>query len=184
MEVCIKIENEHFVYKGKWLKIVESEYLNKLKERSKWYYATRDGQKAVLIIGKYKEQLVIIKQFRVPFKTYVYEFPAGLVDDGETIEETALREFKEETGYFCEISNAPSPFLSTSSGLTDEVLSMVFVDVKEGEFSPEHGDSEDINLVLLPLDKHSITKFLKEIKQSGGIIDSKLYLYLYLKVYD
>ena len=33
----------------------------------------------------------------------VIEFPAGLVDPNETLEESALRELKEETGYLGEV---------------------------------------------------------------------------------
>jgi len=39
------------------------------------------------------------KQFRPPVGKVVIEIPAGLVDAGESGDETAVRELKEETGY-------------------------------------------------------------------------------------
>jgi 8-oxo-dGTP pyrophosphatase MutT (NUDIX family) len=39
------------------------------------------------------------KQFRPPIDAVTIEVPAGLMDEGETAEECALRELKEETGY-------------------------------------------------------------------------------------
>ena len=39
------------------------------------------------------------KQFRPPIDKLVIEVPAGLVDEGETVEESAVRELREETGY-------------------------------------------------------------------------------------
>ena len=39
------------------------------------------------------------KQFRPPVNKVVIEVPAGLVDEGESPEESAIRELREETGY-------------------------------------------------------------------------------------
>ena len=44
------------------------------------------------------------KQFRPPLDRIVIEVPAGLVDAGETAEEAAVRELKEETGYVGTVS--------------------------------------------------------------------------------
>ena len=42
---------------------------------------------------------LVISQFRPPLNTWSIEFPAGLIDEGETPEEAARRELAEETGY-------------------------------------------------------------------------------------
>ena len=44
------------------------------------------------------------KQFRPPVGKVCIEFPAGLIDEGETPEMAAVRELKEETGYVGEVS--------------------------------------------------------------------------------
>lgn len=44
-------------------------------------------------------RIVLQKQWRAPADAVVIEIPAGLMDPGETPEECALRELKEETGY-------------------------------------------------------------------------------------
>lgn len=43
--------------------------------------------------------LLLQKQYRPPLDKVCIEIPAGLVDAGETAEQAAVRELKEETGY-------------------------------------------------------------------------------------
>lgn len=44
-------------------------------------------------------ELLLQKQYRPPIDKVVIEVPAGLIDAGETVEECAVRELREETGY-------------------------------------------------------------------------------------
>lgn len=44
-------------------------------------------------------EIILQKQYRPPIDKVVIEVPAGLVDAGETAEQAAVRELKEETGY-------------------------------------------------------------------------------------
>ncbi|WP_307721315.1 NUDIX domain-containing protein, partial [Clostridioides difficile] len=39
---------------------------------------------------------MLIRQFRVPINGYIYELPAGLVDEGESIDISVERELREE----------------------------------------------------------------------------------------
>lgn len=44
-------------------------------------------------------ELLLQKQYRPPIDKVIIEVPAGLIDEGETPEECAVRELREETGY-------------------------------------------------------------------------------------
>ena len=43
---------------------------------------------------------MIIVQYRPPVEAFCVEFPAGLIDEGESPEQAAVRELREGTGYF------------------------------------------------------------------------------------
>lgn len=59
-----------------------------------------DAVHVIAIRGKSTGREVLLeKQFRPPAGKVCIEFPAGLIDEGETPEECALRELREETGY-------------------------------------------------------------------------------------
>jgi ADP-ribose pyrophosphatase len=56
-------------------------------------------------------EIVLQKQYRPPLDKIVIELPAGLIDAGETAEQAAIRELKEETGYVAEaIETSPIMF--------------------------------------------------------------------------
>lgn len=94
--------------------------------------------------------LVLLRQFRYPVGDYIYELPAGLTDANETIEVTAIREMKEETGL--KFIPAPSdlpfnrPFFS-SPGMTDETCAIVMgscVGIPSNEFQEQGEDAKII----------------------------------------
>ncbi len=72
-----------------------------------------------------KTHVVLIKEYRVAAGRYLYALPAGLIDKGETIEQAAIREFKEETGLTLEIAKVAKERY-TSVGLTNEKINLVY----------------------------------------------------------
>ena len=46
-----------------------------------------------------KKRILLVRQYRLPAEDYMWELPAGKVDDGEKPMQAAKRELTEETGY-------------------------------------------------------------------------------------
>jgi ADP-ribose pyrophosphatase len=66
-------------------------------------------------------EVVLIKQFRAPFNDFIIEAPAGVVDSGESPEDTARRELVEEIGYYPRRLHKLGSFMP-SPGYSTEIL--------------------------------------------------------------
>lgn len=116
----------------------------------------------VVIYSLYQDKVVLVRQYRYPIGAFVYEFPAGLVEPGENMEQAAIRETYEETG----LTLTPIPCGSygrpffTTVGMTDESCGTVFGRCS-GEPSSCHEElTEEIQVVLA--DKEECRRILRE----------------------
>ena len=169
-------------YSGKWLNFEKITYKDSKEQIRSWENVKRTpdrGAAVIIALLRPSDKLVLIRQFRPPVDNYVIEFPAGLIDEGEDSKSSAIRELKEETGYKGKIINVSTPVYS-SPGLTDETVSIVFVDIDENDpenINPEslNEATEDIQVYLVA--KSKIKDFLGERENAGDRVDAKLCTY-------
>jgi ADP-ribose pyrophosphatase len=105
----------------------------------------------VVIVAQHREnaRLVVVREFRVPLGGYQYGFPAGLLDSGETLESACCRELFEETGLTVDRMIKSSPPVYSTSGMTDEAVSMVYVQCSGEISNAGNSSSEDIHPFLV-----------------------------------
>lgn len=124
---------------------------------------TPDGVSVYALYGPEYSRVVLVRQFRYPVAAYVYEFPSGIVDSGETYREAAVREMKEETGLLLEPIQA-DPLFETprfqTIGMTDESCATVYGYASGDPTSALEEDAEDIEVVLA--DRREVRRILQE----------------------
>ena len=171
------------------LNLFSVNYTDRVNCDKQWIFASRskeanpleqedENPDAVVIVPFHKtnEKLVVIKEFRVALGGYQYGFPAGLVDKGETIEQAGKRELFEETGLTVLQFNKVSPPIYSSSGMTDESVSMVYVDCAGNPSSGGNTDSEDIQTMFVSPEEASAIC-------NNGVLKVDVKTWLVLSVY-
>lgn len=170
----MKNTEERILYKGKWISLKETIYTAKNGEEVRWESIERTNtSKTVVIIAKLVPSLqyVFIKQYRPAINNYILGFPAGLIED-ENLEEEALRELKEETGYIGKIKSI-SPALYSNAALVSDTVRLVNIEIdenlEENKNPVQHLESEEeIEVLLIP--KNNVKNFLIEEQKNGTAV--------------
>ena len=121
-----------------------------------------DGVILYGVYGAAKDRVVLIRQYRYPLGDYVYEFPAGLVEEGEEMAAAGIREMYEETGLTFTPVDADCysrPFFTTI-GMTDESCGTVFGYCSGTPTSIHEEASEEIQVILA--DREEAKRILRE----------------------
>jgi ADP-ribose pyrophosphatase len=158
----MKIQSIQKITLGPHLNLFEISYQDADDQQRFWRIASRQDEPkcatgrfdipdAVVIVPYHVDQhkLVIIKEFRIPLGHYQYGFPAGLLEQGETIEQATMRELYEETGVTVTRIIRISPPIYSSSGLTDESISIVYVECQGEPSRQANTSSEEIYTLLV-----------------------------------
>ena len=162
----------------KWLNLYDVEYTAKDGSPHRWMMCSRKDEPiadaatpdavyiAAILPAPEGNRLVMTKEFRMAIDDGEYGFPAGLIDEGESIESTVRRELKEETGLDVVTIHHVSPPVYSSAGMSDESCCMVLV-TAAGEPSTHLNETHEQIEVLL-YDVEDITALLQSNKKIAG----------------
>jgi ADP-ribose pyrophosphatase len=110
-------------------------------------------------------RVVLIRQYRYAADGYVYEIPAGRLDEGESPLACAQRELEEETGYQA-AQMKPLVTIYTTPGFTDERIHLFMaLSLTSGRERRER--DEFLTLSVFPLSQ------VMSMIESGEICDAK-----------
>jgi len=151
----------------------------RLRKRGKWEYASRTrGIRAVVILAEYEGKVILIDQPRAALDARCVELPAGLVGDEDpnaTVEDTAVKELEEETGFTAEWIERLGDF-HASPGMLSESFTLVRAHGlrRIGEGGGDHDEDIAVHLVA----RADIPNFIEQKRAEGFAIDVKLLIFL------
>jgi len=154
-------------------------YISALKQ-GRWEYVSRTGSTdAVVILAEHDGKVILIEQYRVPVGARCLELPAGLVGDEDehaTVEDTAVKELEEETGFTCERVERLGEFHS-SPGMVAECFTLVRAHGLRRIGEGGGNEHEDITVHLVA--REDIPAFIQSRRDAGTAVDVKLLLFLH-----
>lgn len=163
MQFREKTKKQEYIYKGKILSLRKDEVTLPDGKSAVREVVEHSGGSTVLCEKDGK--ILLVKQFRYPYKEITLELPAGKLNEGETLEQTAIRELEEEGGIVAGRVKKLFDVYPTPA-YTNEIIRIYQAeDIKEGAVNLD----EDEFLSAVWVDK----KELKRMIDSGEIKDAK-----------
>lgn len=170
----MKLVRMQKVRDGRYLKNYNLTYLNKTGAEKEYEIVSRRelegpndlGSKSsgVSIVIIKDDKLLMLKEFRMGVNQVIFNLVAGMLEDGETIEECIIREVYEETGLHVKKIKDILPPAFAAVAISDMVTNLVFVEA-EGELADHSSDNEQIEADFY--DREEIKQLLNTEKFSS-----------------
>jgi ADP-ribose pyrophosphatase len=131
---------------------------------------------AVMMPVDEKGRILLVRQYRLSARQFLWELPAGTVDPGEKPLQTARRELVEETGYRAKKWTKMAEFYPSPGFLTEKMTIYLATGLTAGE--PKPMDDERIAtrwFTAKDLDEMIRTGKIKDAKTNVGFLRWKRY---------
>ena len=147
---------------GKYLKNYELTYINKAGKEKKYEIVSRKNLQTIEDIGREpsgvsviatcKDKMLLLHEFRMGVNKTVYNLCAGMIEEGESIEECIARELYEETGLKVKKIKAILPPSYAAVAISDTKTYIAFVEA-QGVMEDHTSDNEEITAAFYSKDE-------------------------------
>jgi ADP-ribose pyrophosphatase len=126
------------------------------------------GGSAVMLAADDRKRVLLVRQYRLPARQFMWELPAGRLDPGETPLKAAKRELQEETGYRAKTWKKLVSFYPSPGFLAERMTIFLATGLTAGQ--AHNMEDERIEVRWFP------RKEIEEMIRGGRIIDGKTIL--------
>jgi len=179
-----RIDRSELLCSGKFLAYKKIYYTDAKGVARHWEAVDRTGSTgeahAVFIVAKIvpDNEIILVRQFRPPAGKLMVEFPAGLIDPGESAETTAIRELYEETGFEGKVLYTTEGGFS-SPGMTGESIVLAAMEIDGSRYPqcmlPGNHQEECENIEVFRVKIGELDQFIQKMESENCGIDSKIY---------
>ena len=123
------------------------------------------GGSAVMMPVDDRGRILLVRQYRLPARQYMWELPAGRLDEGETPLQAARRELAEETGFRAKKWQKVAMFFPSPGFLAEKMTIFLATGLTAGTSAP----MEDERIETRWFSPRELGQMIR----SGKIIDAK-----------
>jgi len=168
----MKITESKEVYNCKLFRVTEDKAVDQKSGFEIKRSVVRHAGSAVMMAMDDKKRILLVRQYRLPADDYMWELPAGKVDDGEKPMQAAKRELAEETGYKARKWTKLVSFFASPGYVQERMTIFLATDLTQGEATPM--DDEQIETRWFK------RKEVAQMIRDGKIQDGKTIIGYYL----
>jgi ADP-ribose pyrophosphatase len=130
------------------------------------------GGSAVMLAVDDKKRILLVRQYRLPARDYLWELPAGRLDKGEKPLQAAKRELKEETGYTASKWSKLVSFFPSPGYVSEKMHVFAAEKLTKGKATPMEDERIETKWVT--------RKALSKLIDGGKIVDAKTLIGFFL----
>jgi ADP-ribose pyrophosphatase len=159
---AFKVVSSVLEYKNPFMHVYREEVIRPTGIQKPYWVLDRGGDFSIIIPIFPDDTTILVGQYRVPTRTYLWEFSMGMVE-GATPLKTAKQELCEETGYRAKKWQKIGKFYLAPGFSGQKSHVFIATELSEGESQPEEDEFIDVKRVSLTA--------VKKMIRVGKIID-------------
>ena len=135
-----KIRSRRTTTISPWMDVLAREVEFTAGAEPEVYHSVGQPDYLAIVARTLDGRIPIVRQYRPAIEAFTWELPAGLVDRGETAEDSARRELLEETGFAARAVHPLGARAACTGRLSNRIHSF-FIEAGERDaaFTPERG---------------------------------------------